>query len=116
VVEFHVHVRIAKHDAYAAREVLAFYEDLIESFVGLGAALYPSIDLQRLREIGHLIAMLTEGGTVLFAGPGKRAAEFDAVRAMAIEFLMQLLDSAAADSSRASTATRAARRRKRRSG
>jgi AcrR family transcriptional regulator len=107
---------MAKHDAYAAREVLAFYEELIESFVALGAAIYPSIGLQRLREIGHLIAMLTEGGTVLFAGPGKRTVAFEDVRPMATEMLMQLLDSAAVESSRASTATHAARRRKRQPG
>jgi AcrR family transcriptional regulator len=106
---------LAKHDAVAAREVLQFYEGLIESFVQVAALVYPSVDLRRLRQVGHLIGMLTEGGTVLFAGPGERSVSFDDVRPMAIQMVMQLLESAAAEASGARTAVRAARSRKHKS-
>jgi len=88
---------LAKHDAVAAREVLQFYEGLIESFVRTAAQVYPAVEVQRLRQIGHLIGMLTEGGTVLFAGPGQRSVEFEEVRPMAIQVIIQQLESAAAD-------------------
>jgi AcrR family transcriptional regulator len=103
---------LAKHDAVAAREVLQFYESLIESFVQTAAQVYPSVEAQRLRQIGHLIGMLTEGGTVLFAGPGERSVDFEEVRPLAIQMVMQLLESAGADATQARTATRAARSRK----
>jgi AcrR family transcriptional regulator len=106
---------LAKHDAVAAREVLQFYEGLIESFVQVAALVYPSVDLRRLRQVGHLIGMLTEGGTVLFAGPGERSVSFDEVRPMAIQMVMQLLESAAAEATGARTAVRAARSRKNKS-
>lgn len=106
---------LAKHDAVAAREVLQFYEGLIESFVQVAALVYPSVDLRRLRQVGHLIGMLTEGGTVLFAGPGERSVSFDDVRPMAIQMVMQLLESAAAEATGARTAVRAPRSRKNKS-
>jgi AcrR family transcriptional regulator len=88
---------LAKHDAVAAREVLQFYEGLIESFVRTAAQVYPAVEVQRLRQIGHLIGMFTEGSTVLFAGPGQRSVEFEEVRPMAIQVIIQQLESAAAD-------------------
>lgn len=106
---------LAKHDAVAAREVLQFYEGLIESFVQVAALVYPSVDLRRLRQVGHLIGMLTEGGTVLFAGPGERSVSFDDVRPMAVQMVMQLLESAAAEATGARTAVRAPRSRKNKS-
>jgi AcrR family transcriptional regulator len=102
---------LAKHDAFAAREVLGFYEGVIESFVEMAARVYPSIESQRLRQIGHVIGMLTEGGTVLFAGPAKRSVAFDDVRAMATDMVMNLLESAAAEVPRPGKAMRAARSR-----
>ena len=107
---------LAKHDAVAAREVLQFYEGLIESFVQVAALVYPSVDLQRLRQVGHLIGMLTEGGTVLFAGAGERSVSFDDVRPMAIQVVMQQLDSAAADAVKDDHPGRALRPTKRRLG
>jgi len=106
---------LAKHNPVAAREVLGFYESLIESFVDVASQVYHSNDLQRLRQIGHLAAMLTEGGTVLFAGPGKRSAKFDDVRPMAIDIVMQLLDSVAPEVSGSKTTIRPARSRERKS-
>ena len=106
---------LAKHDAVAAREVLQFYESLIESFVQTAAQVYPSIEAQRLRQIGHVIGMLTEGGTVLFAGPGQRSVDFEEVRPMAIQMVMQLLEPEGAEATPARTAARAARSRKRKS-
>jgi AcrR family transcriptional regulator len=91
---------LAKHDAVAAREVLQFYESLIESFVQTAAQVYPSVEVQRLRQIGHLIGMLTEGGTVLFAGPGERSVKFEDVRPMAIQVVMQQLESATEDAAK----------------
>jgi len=71
--------------------------------------------VQRLRQIGHLIGMLTEGGTVLFAGPGERSVDFEEVRPMAIQIVMQLLEPEGAEATPARTAARAARSRKRKS-
>jgi len=104
---------LAKHDAFAAQEVLRFYEGLIESFVEVASQVYPTIGAQRLRQVGHLIGMLTEGGTVLFAGPGERSVAFDDVRPMAIDMVMQQLESAARDASRDGTAVGAAQPRRR---
>jgi AcrR family transcriptional regulator len=106
---------LAKHDAVAAREVLQFYESLIESFVQTATQVYPSVEVQRLRQIGHLIGMLTEGGTVLFAGPGERSVNFEEVRPMAIQMVMQLLEPEGAEATPVRTAARAARSRKRKS-
>jgi len=106
---------LAKHDAVAAREVLQFYESLIESFVQTAAQVYPSVEVQRLRQIGHLIGMLTEGGTVLFAGPGERSVAFEEVRPMAIQVVMQQLDSAAAEAAKDAHRGRARRPANRRS-
>jgi len=106
---------LAKHDAVAAREVLQFYESLIESFVQTAAQVYPSIEAQRLRQIGHVIGMLTEGGTVLFAGPGERSVDFEEVRPMAIQMVMQLLEPVRAEANPVRTAARAARSRKQKS-
>lgn len=106
---------LAKHDAFAAREVLGFYEGLIESFVEVAAQVYPTVGAQRLRQVGHLIGMLTEGGTVLFAEPGERSVAFDDVRPMAIDMIMQQLESAARDASGARTAVAAAQPRRRKS-
>jgi AcrR family transcriptional regulator len=103
---------LSKHDAFAAREVLGFYEGVIESFVEIAGQVYPSIELQRLRQIGHLIGMLTEGGTVLFAGPGERSVAFDDVRTIAVEMVMNLLESAAAEARGAGKAVRAAHPRR----
>jgi AcrR family transcriptional regulator len=100
---------LSKHDAFAAREVLGFYEGVIGSFVEIAGQVYPSIELQRLRQIGHLIGMLTEGGTVLFAGPGERSVAFDDVRTMAVDMVMNLLESAAEEARGARKAVRAAR-------
>ena len=105
---------LAKHDAFAAREVLGFYEGLIESFVEVASQVYPTIDARRLRQVGHLIGMLTEGGTVLFAGPGERSVAFDDVRPMAIDMVMQQLESAAADAVKDDHAVRVLRSTKRR--
>lgn len=104
---------LAKHDAFAAREVLGFYEGLIESFVEVAAQVYPTVGAQRLRQVGHLIGMLTEGATVLFTDPGERSVAFDDVRPMAIDMIMQQLESAAHDESGARTAVAAAPRRRR---
>ena len=106
---------LAKHDAVAARAVLQFYESLIESFVQTAAQVYPSIEAQRLRQIGHVIGMLTEGGTVLFAGPGERSVDFEEVRPMAIQMVMQLLEPVRAEANPVRTAARAARSRKQKS-
>jgi AcrR family transcriptional regulator len=100
---------LSKHDAFAAREVLGFYEGVIESFVEIAGQVYPSIELQRLRQIGYLIGMLTEGGTVLFAGPGERSVAFDDVRTMAVDMVMNLLESAAEEARGARKAVRTAR-------
>jgi AcrR family transcriptional regulator len=88
---------LAKHDAVAAREVLQFYEGLMESFAEVAALVYPDADRRRLRQVGQLIGMLTEGGTVLFAGPGERSVSFEEMLPIIIEVIMQQLDSAAAD-------------------
>jgi hypothetical protein len=80
--------------------------------VEIAGQVYPSIELQRLRQIGHLIGMLTEGGTVLFAGPGERSVAFDDVRTMAVDMVMNLLESAAAEARGARKAVRAAHSRR----
>jgi AcrR family transcriptional regulator len=103
---------LAKHDAFAAREVLAFYERLFESFAVTAARIYPTIGAQQLRQVGHLIGMLTEGGTVLFAGRGERSVSFDDVRPMAIDMIMQRLESTARQAVREEMATDAAQQRR----
>ena len=103
---------LAKHDAFAAREVLAFYERLFESFAVTAARIYPTIGAQQLRQVGHLIGMLTEGGTVLFAGRGERSVSFDDVRPMAIDMIMQRLESTARQGVREEMATDAAQQRR----
>lgn len=103
---------LAKHDAFAAREVLAFYERLFESFAVTAARIYPTIGAQQLRQVGHLIGMLTEGGTVLFAGRGERSVSFDDVRPMAIDLIMQRLESTARQAVREGRATDAAQQRR----
>jgi hypothetical protein len=42
-----------------------------------------------------VIGMLTEGGTVLFAGPGERSVSFDEMRPVIIELIMDQLASTA---------------------
>lgn len=96
---------LAKHDAFVAREVLAFYERFIDSFTATAAQIYPAIDVQQLRQVGYLIGMLTEGGTVLFAGRGERSVSFDDIRPMTIDMIMQRLESASSNTVRDGTGT-----------
>jgi AcrR family transcriptional regulator len=86
---------LAKHDAVAARELLEFYEGLMESFVEVASVVYPGAGRRRLQQIARVIGMLTEGGTVLFAGPGERSVSFDEMRPVIIELIMDQLASTA---------------------
>ena len=66
-----------KHDTVVACEVIKFYEDAMERFVDLMTPLYPDVDRRRLQMVAHLLVTLTEGSTVLFAGPGDRTVSFE---------------------------------------
>lgn len=68
---------MAKHDPVVAREVIRFYEGLMDAFVELVTPLYPKVDRKRLQQTAHLVAMLTEGATVIFADPGDRSVSFE---------------------------------------
>jgi len=68
---------MAKHDTVVACEVIKFYEDAMERFVELMTPLYPDVDRRRLQMAAHLLVTLTEGSTVLFAGPGDRTVSFE---------------------------------------
>jgi len=100
---------LAKHDAFVAREVLQFYEGLMESFVEVIAPFYPGADRHRLQKVAHLVGMLTEGSTVLFFGPGERTVSFEEILPMAIKVVMDELSSAAAISPAAETVSRIGR-------
>jgi AcrR family transcriptional regulator len=68
---------MAKHDTVVAREVIRFYEGLMEAFVELVTPLYPRVERKRLQQTARLIATLTEGATVIFANPGERTVSFE---------------------------------------
>jgi AcrR family transcriptional regulator len=94
---------MAKHDAVVAREVIRFYEGLMEAFVELITPLYPLIERKRLQQTAHLIATLTEGSTVIFADPGERTVSFEEMIPLATGVVMSLLAVPAADIPRART-------------
>lgn len=86
---------LAKHDAVVAREVLQFYEGLMASLVEVVTPFYPAADPRHLAQIAHLVGMLTEGGTVLFAGPGERAVSYEEMLPLAIDVVLRELELAA---------------------
>jgi AcrR family transcriptional regulator len=83
---------MAKHDTVVAREVVTFYEGLMEVFVDLVAPLYPMVERTRLQQTAHLIATLTEGATVIFADPGERTVSFEELLPMLTEVVMDQLE------------------------
>ncbi|MCJ7815376.1 MAG: TetR/AcrR family transcriptional regulator [Xanthomonadales bacterium] len=88
---------MAKHDTVVAREVIKFYQGLIESFVELVVPLYPEVDRRRLQLAAHLLATLTEGSTVIFADPGERTVSYEEMIPLAAGVVMSLLEAPAAD-------------------
>jgi AcrR family transcriptional regulator len=82
---------MAKHDRFIARELRRFYAGLIGTFADMVQALHPGADRRQLLQLGYLVAMLTEGGTVLFASRGKRPVTFDDMIDMLVDVYAERL-------------------------
>ena len=73
------------------RGVLAMYDDLMEKVVAILEEFYPNAEVQSLRESVQLLAIVSEGTSVLFGTRSKRAVSQERM----IEMISQVLDSVA---------------------
>ena len=82
---------IAMHDSDVRDQIDDMYDDLMEKVVAMLQKFYPNAEVQSLRESVQLLAIVSEGTSVLFGTRSKRAVSQERM----IEMISQVLDSVA---------------------
>ena len=82
---------IAVHDSDIKDKIDNMYDDLMEKVVAILEEFYPNAEVQSLRESVQLLAIVSEGTSVLFGTRSKRAVSQERV----IEIVSQVLDTVA---------------------
>jgi AcrR family transcriptional regulator len=82
---------IAVHDSDIKDKIDNMYDDLMEKVVAILEEFYPNAEVQSLRESVQLLAIVSEGTSVLFGTRSKRAVSQERM----IEIISQVLDSVA---------------------
>ena len=82
---------IAMHDSDVRDQIDDMYDDLMEKVVAMLQKFYPNAEVQSLRESVQLLAIVSEGTSVLFGTRSKRAVSQERM----IEIVSQVLDTVA---------------------